>query len=295
MQREGMILKGIGGLYSVLCGQDILECRARGIFRKRGITPLAGDRIRVSEGSLPGTGEIEEIGERKNSLIRPPLANLDQLIVVSSMQEPTFNRFITDKMTAVAIDKGIEPILVLTKTDLGDPEEVLDDYRKAGIRCFTSSLEKTEDLEELRALLKGAMSAFSGNSGVGKSTLMNRLLPGMAQETGDISRKLGRGKHTTRQVELFPLPEGGFIADTPGFSTLDIERYERIRKENLPLCFPEFAEHLGSCKFTSCTHRTEKGCAVLEAMAAGKVAPLRHESYVALYNEAKEIKDWEWE
>ena len=293
MRQRGMILKGVGGLYTVRLETGVYECRARGIFRKRGIVPLAGDIVWISEGMSPGTGEIEAIEPRKNQLIRPPIANLDQLIIVTSLVEPRLNLFIIDKMTAVAEDKGIEPVLILTKTDLADPSTVMEIYRKVGIRCFTSSQSQTDGLDELRAILGGRISAVSGNSGVGKSTLMNRLLPELSLQTADISRKLGRGKHTTRQVELFPLSEGGFLADTPGFSTLDVERYERIQKENLAFCFPEFLENLGHCQFASCTHRNEKGCAVLRAVEEGRIAASRHKNYVTMYNEAEKIKDWE--
>lgn len=292
MQKEGIILKGIGGFYYVLSEDCVFECKARGIFRKEKQTPLAGDHVLLSEDSTPEQGVIDSILERKNSLIRPPVANLDRLFIIASAVEPALNLFITDKMVAIAEDKGIEPIVVFTKTDLQDVSEAEEIYRNAGIRALSVSPENPAT-DELLQLLQGHQSAFTGNSGVGKSTLLNRLLPMLRQETGDISKKLGRGRHTTRQVELFAVPGGGFVADTPGFSSLDIERCEKIKKENLAFAFREFEPYLTQCKFTSCTHRCERGCAVIDAVNRGEIAASRHQSYCALYDEVKDIKEWE--
>ncbi len=292
MQKKGIILKGIGGFYYVLSDNAVFECKARGIFRKERQTPLAGDQVLLSEDSTPEQGVIDTILERKNSLIRPPVANLDRLFIIASSVEPTLNLFITDKMVAIAEDKGIEPVVVFTKTDLQAVTDAETIYHKAGIRVLSVSPENPKT-EELMQLLSGCQSAFTGNSGVGKSTLLNRLLPMLCQETGDISRKLGRGRHTTRQVELFAVPGGGFVADTPGFSSLDIERCEKIKKENIAFCFKEFAPYLTQCKFTSCTHRCERGCAILDAVQRGEIAASRHQSYCALYDEVKDVKEWE--
>lgn len=292
MQSSGVILKGIGGFYYVLSGDTVFECKARGIFRKEKQTPLAGDRVLLSAESVPEQGVIESILERKNSLIRPPVANLDRLFVVASSVEPSLNLFITDKMVAIAEDKGIEPVVVFTKTDLQAVKDAEQIYRNAGIRVLSVSPENPGTTELLN-LLQSCQSAFTGNSGVGKSTLLNRLLPMLRQETGDISKKLGRGRHTTRQVELFAVPGGGFVADTPGFSSLDIERCEKIKKENLAFCFREFIPYLTQCKFTSCTHRRERGCAVLSAVQHGEIAVSRHQSYCELYEEVKDVKEWE--
>ncbi len=291
-EQTGLLRKGIGGFYYVETGGTILECKARGVFRKKGMIPLAGDRVRVTcQGE--GKGVLEEILPRKNSLLRPPVANLDQLFVVASVSEPAFQTFLVDQITAIAVDKGIEPVLLITKTDLEACGGLLEIYRKAGLTCLTFSPADRRDIPMLQNYLKGRISAFTGNSGVGKSTLLNGLYPALGLETGEISRKLGRGRHTTRCVELFPVPGGGYVADTPGFSSLDLERNEHIPKENLPLCFPEFGPYLGKCKFVSCSHTKEKGCAVLEAVAAGSIPVSRHESYTAMYESAKEWKEWE--
>ena len=291
MQSSGVILKGIGGFYYVLSEDMVLECKARGIFRKEKKTPLVGDRVLVSTGDVPEQGMIESILERKNSLIRPPVANLDRLFIVASSVEPNLNLFLIDKMVAIAEDKGIEPVVVFTKTDLRAVKDAEQIYRNAGIRVLSVSPE-SPGTAELLNLLQGCQSAFTGNSGVGKSTLLNRLLPMLQQEIGDISKKLGRGRHTTRQVELFAVPGGGFVADTPGFSSLDIDRCEKIKKENLEFCFREFAPYLTQCKFASCTHRREHGCSVLNAVQRGEIAASRHQSYCALYEEVKDVKEW---
>ncbi len=290
MQQEGTILKGVGGLYTVrMADGTLLECKARGIFRKENISPLAGDRVSVTAESAT----IEAILYRKNSLVRPRMANIDQMVIVSSMAEPALNLFILDKMTAVAVSKGMEPIVVLTKADLASADRAKAIYDAIGMKCLCITPDASDEvLEPLREWLKGKLSAFTGNTGVGKSTLLGRLMH-CELETGDVSRKLGRGRHTTRQVELYELPDGGYAADTPGFSTLDIERYELVRREDLPHSFPEFAPYLDDCRFTSCTHRKEQGCAVCAAVAEGKIPPSRHESYCRMFDEVKDLKEWE--
>lgn len=290
IQREGIILKGVGGLYTVRMDDGVLlDCKARGIFRKENIAPLAGDRVSVTE----ETSTIEEILPRKNSLIRPRMANIDQMVIVSSMAEPALNLFILDKMTAVAVSKKMEPVIILTKADLASADRARSIYESIGMKCLCISPEADDhDLQPLREWLNGKVSAFTGNTGVGKSTLLGRLMH-CTLETGDVSRKLGRGRHTTRQVELFQLPDGGYVADTPGFSTLDIERYELVRREELPYSFPEFEPYLDDCRFTSCTHRKEQGCAVCRAVAEGKIPASRHESYCRMYDEVKDLKEWE--
>lgn len=291
-QKQGILRKGIGGFYYVEAEGSLLECKARGIFRKNNITPLAGDSVLVTDLG-DGYGSLDEILPRKSALRRPPVANLDRLFIVASVSEPAFHPFLVDQISAIAVSKGIEPVLLITKTDLRACQEIANIYHSANLRCLTFSIEDSQDLPALQDLLHGKISAFTGNSGVGKSTLLNGLFPSLKLETGEISRKLGRGRHTTRCVELFPVPGGGYVADTPGFSALELERSEHIPKEELAHCFPEFAPYLGQCKFTSCSHTKEKGCAVLEAVRNGKLPKSRHESYVALYENAKEWKEWE--
>lgn len=288
---DGILLKGIGGFYYVEAAHTIYECKARGIFRKRNNSPLAGDKVIIS---VPDEGYpvIEEIKPRKNSLKRPPLANIDTLVIVCSTVNPAPNTLVIDKMTAAAVDKGIEPVIVISKSDLKSGQELAEIYGKSGIKVFEYSNEDLDSALKIKPIFKNKVTAFTGNSGVGKSTLLNLLYPELQIETGEISEKLGRGRHTTRSVELYKL-DGAYIADTPGFSTVDIERYNLINKDDIQFCFPEFKEYLTDCKFTSCSHTCEKGCAVIEAVKSGVISQSRHKSYVAMYNEVKDIKEWQ--
>ena len=293
MENIGLIVKGIGGFYYVRTADgNTVTCKARGAFRKAKITPLVGDRVKYSMVD-DEEGVIDEILPRKNSLVRPPVANIDRLFIVSSVKDPSPSTLIIDKTIAAAEIKDIEPVLVITKTDVGEYEELKDIYSSVGIKTVFVSSVTGEGTEEVRELLKGCISAFTGNSGVGKSTLLNAIMPELFLETGETSKKLGRGRHTTRHVELFETAGGGYVADTPGFSTMDMERYDLIEKEKLPFGFREFEPYLGDCKFTSCSHTCEKGCAVLEAVNEGKIKKSRHDSYVAMYNEVKDIKQWQ--
>lgn len=287
---NGLLIKAVGGFYYVEADSTIYECKARGSFRKQKISPYVGDRVTIS---VPDDGycAIEAVAERKNSLIRPPLANIDILFIVASTTEPEPNTLVIDKMTAAAVSKNIEPVIVISKTDLSNADSLKEIYTSTGFKIIECSNENNKGAEEIKAMLCGKISAFTGNSGVGKSTILNAILPELALETGDISRKLGRGRHTTRHTELYKIC-GGYIADTPGFSTVDIERYELIRKEDLPNCFPEFEPYIFNCKFTSCAHIKEKGCGVLEALNEGKISQSRHNSYVMMYDEVKNIKEW---
>ena len=289
---NGIIIKITGGFYYVEADTCIYECKARGIFRKRGNSPLVGDYVVIDVPDDDSYCSIEEIKERKNSLIRPALANLDTLVIVSSVVEPNVNTYIIDKMICAAVDKGIEPVVVFSKTDLKSCDEYLEIYNKSGIKAIEYSSVTNKGLEEIKEVLSGRVSAFSGNTGVGKSTLLNALFPELELKTGEISDKLGRGRHTTRTVELFKC-YGGYVADTPGFSTVDLDRYEIIKKDELQHCFPEFEQYIGDCKFTSCAHVCEKGCAVIQAVENGEISKSRHDNYVRMYNEVKDIKDWQ--
>ena len=228
MVKQGRILKGIGGFYYVEAEQTTYECKARGVFRKRGTTPLAGDWVQICIDN--DTGTIEEIFPRKNMLVRPPCANIDQMFLVASVCDPSPNLLVLDKMIAVAEDQEMEPILVISKTDLQSADELEQIYQKAGIQVITVSSVSRQGVEQIKTLLMDKISVFTGNSGVGKSSLLNCISPEFQQETGIISSKLGRGKHTTRQVELLKLPCGGYVADTPGFSTMDMERYNIVKR-----------------------------------------------------------------
>lgn len=291
---QGRILKATGGFYYVLSGETPYECRARGLFRKKGVSPLVGDWVEI-EDTGGEKGYITQIFPRKNSLIRPPLANLDQLFLVASVVDPSPNLLVLDKLIAISERKGIEPILIVTKTDLDNGDLLEKTYKKAGFRVFSSGLGTDKDLEAMRQAMTGKISAFCGNSGVGKSSLLNRIDDRLDLSTAQTSQKLGRGKHTTRHVQLYPVSGGGYIADTPGFSSMDLERYEWILKDDLQYCFREFGPYLKDCRFSGCSHTKEKGCAVLAALDREEIGFSRHSSYCTLYEAAKNIKEWELE
>lgn len=288
MVTEGYIAKGIGGFYYVRTAEGLVECKARGIFRKRNISPVAGDRVRLSaDGSA-----IDEILPRKNVFARPPVANLDILFIVASTVQPVPSTLILDELTAAAVYKGVQPVLVITKADLSAADSLTEAYRLSTIPVILLHYDSGEGLEQVRQMIRGHLCAFCGNSGVGKSTLLNALAPELRRETGSISQKLGRGRHTTREVEIFEVC-GGRIADTPGFASLDAQKICRIPKEELQHAFPEFEPYFGQCRFTGCSHRTEIGCAVRAALKEGKISPTRYQSYLTMYEEASQIKEWE--
>ncbi len=288
----GIITKAIGGLYTVDASDGIYECNARGVFRKKKISPMCGDRV-----NFTAAGEgfvIEEILPRSSELIRPPLANLDLLVFVSSTVEPRPNTLLLDKFIAIAEFKGIRPVVVFTKVDKQSGTELAEIYRSAGIDVFECDNVTGEGSAEVKAMLQGKLSAFTGNTGVGKSSLLNNMFPELELATGEISKKLGRGRHTTRHVQLYKLEGGGYIADTPGFSSFDTNRYDIIFKEKLAGCFVEFADYTDKCRFPDCSHTKEKGCAVIEAVKAGEIPQSRFDSYVQMYEEAKQLKEWEY-
>lgn len=289
---EGRILRQTGGFYYVETEDGIAECRARGRFRKTQETPLVGDRVTIEAGEA-GLGYVTAIHPRRNELVRPPVANIDQLLVILSIVDPPPNLLVVDKLLAIAAYKEIAAVIIVTKADLGETEGLCTRYRQAGypVHCINSLADSPT---EIAALLEGKTSVLTGNTGAGKSTLLNAIAPGLSLATGETSKKLGRGRHTTRVTELFAVA-GGWIADTPGFSSLETAQFERIRKEQLEDCFPEFAPHLGKCRFTGCSHTKEQGCAVLAAVAAGEISTSRHENYCIMYDEARQIKDWEIE
>ncbi len=288
---DGIIIKGIGGFYYVEAAGEVFECKPRGIFRKSGIKPLAGDRVSISINEN-AENTINEIYERKSLLQRPPVANVDKLFIVSSVCEPKPVLLIIDRLTALAVNKGIEPVVVFTKSDLENADEFIEIYRKSGIKAFSVSCVTGEGVDCVKAELKNHISAFCGNSGVGKSSLLNAIDPELSLKTGEISDKLGRGRHTTRHSELFKV-EGGYVADTPGFSSFEAEETELILKEELPYAFKEFEEYLGQCKFSTCLHTVDKGCRIIQAVNDGEIPLSRHESYCSMMEQAKNIKEWE--
>lgn len=290
---NGTILKGIGGFYYVEAADGVYECRARGAFRNEGLTPLVGDkvRIRVEDGEHENT--IEEIFPRRNELRRPPVANIDRIIIVVASMEPRPNPLVIDRLTAIAVRKEIEPVIVLNKADLTSVEELKETYEKTPFPVVVTNGLTGEGTEELRALLKDHTCAFTGNSGVGKSTLLNALDPSLDLATAEISRKLGRGKHTTRECTLMKVA-GGYVVDTPGFASLEFSREELVLKEDLEDCFPEFEPYIASCKFhPSCAHMNDKGCAVTAAVEAGDISASRYRSYRAMYEEVKDLSAWQ--
>lgn len=292
MKIDGIIIKGIGGFYYVEAADGIIyECKARGVFRKEKITPLAGDKVEISVDEN-NKNSIDKIYERRNMFKRPPIANVDKLVIVSSICDPRPNLLIIDRLTAVAVYKNVEPIIVFTKNDLQSADEYIEIYKNAGFKTFAVSNETGEGIGEIKAVIENGVCVFTGNSGVGKSSLINRMYPDFALETGEISKKLGRGRHTTRHVELLKI-NNGYIADTPGFSSLDFETNDLIKKDELAFCFPDFSDFIDSCKFSTCAHVNDKGCRLIEAVNSGDVMRSRHESYVTMYNEVKDIKDWQ--
>ena len=288
----GIITKALSGFYYVACDEKVIECKARGNFRKSGVSPLVGDRVEFEKTS-ESSGIIDKICKRKNSIARPPVANVDKLFIVSAYSSPAPNTFLIDKMTVIAKYNNIEPVIVFNKCDMGDFEELRRVYTAAGFKTYIISASSSEGINALEEELKGCVSAFTGNSGVGKSSILNKIFGENKIATGEVSEKLGRGRHTTRHTELYELPFGGFVADTPGFSSLDIDTNDYALKEKLPLLFEEFAEYEDACRFSSCTHTKESGCAVLSAVKSGEIQESRHSSYLQLFEEMKDLKPWE--
>ena len=279
-------MKGIGGFYYVETAAGLFECKAKGRFRKEKLTPLAGDLVSITVRD-DQENTIDEIRPRKNALKRPPVANVDRLFLVISAVQPLPRPLVIDKLTCIAEKNEIEPVLIFSKTDLAPIEEWQKIYATTGY----TMLENTQ-LDAIRALISGKVCAFTGNSGVGKSTLINALAPSLDLATNEISEKLGRGRHTTRQAEIFHVADG-LVIDTAGFSSLDLLQTEVIQKDDLAACFPEFREHLLDCRFSTCSHTCEKGCAICALVERGEISPSRHKSYCTLYEEAKSIKPWE--
>ncbi len=284
---QGRIYKGVGGFYYVKTEDgNLCECKPRGIFRKRGIKPLAGDWVTMEMEA--GSEHITEIHERKNYFVRPPVANVDVLFVVASTTEPLPNTLTIDKLLAVAVDQHTTPVLLITKTDLAGADQLLKDYASPGFEVLVVDAETEHGLDDVRRLLKGNLGVFAGNTGVGKSTLLNALLGEDERETGEISQKLGRGRHTTREVEIYEVG-GGLIADTPGFTSFELQGKADILPENMQIAFPDVAAFMPYCKFSGCSHVSEPGCAVREALKDGDITESRYNNYVTLYQQAKEL------
>ncbi len=288
----GIIVKALSSFYYVDLNNTVYECKARGNFRKSGFSPLVGDMVEF-ESIDSKHGIINSILPRKNALKRPNVANINKLFIVSSYSTPAPNTHIIDKITAIARYNDIEPIIVFNKADMGDFAEYERIYKNAGFKTYVISVKNGTGINELSQELKDSVSVFTGNSGVGKSSILNFLLGNNAIATGDVSEKLGRGRHTTRHIEAYKLPFGGFVVDTPGFSAIEYDNSDYNFKECLAQCFYDFGDNIHDCKFTSCTHTKEAGCKVLEAVENGEIEPTRHKSYVEIFEELKDLKAWE--
>ena len=287
----GRILRSISGFYDVQTPEGLISCRARGILRRQGNSPLTGDLVEISVEK--GKGMVEAILPRRNSFVRPAVANVDALVVFAANVNPITEPFLIDRVAAIAGDQEVPVLLCVNKCDLDPAIDLVRIYRNAGFPVITTSAETGEGVEELSQWIRGKLTAFTGNSGVGKSSVLNRLCPELALPTGEVSEKLGRGRHTTRHVELYKLGEDTYVADTPGFSSFDTDQMEIILKENLQYAFPDFGPYIGSCRFDDCSHRKEPDCAVRAALEAGDLEPTRYDSYLKLYEKSSQVKTWE--
>lgn len=291
---KGTILKALSGFYYVDdgTGGPLISCRGRGRLRHAKVTPLVGDEV-IFTLSGDGSGMVDEVLPRRNQFERPTVANIDQLVIIASGAIPITDPYLIDRMVSIAAWKGCESVICLNKCDLDGADDIYKTYQDAGFQTLRVSAETGEGLDALYTAIAGKVSAFTGNSGVGKSSILNRLEPDFNLQVGEVSNKLGRGRHTTRHVELFRLKNGAIVADTPGFSSFDTEALEGCGKENLAATYQEFTPYLNDCRFVGCAHVKEKGCAVLEALAQGKIAPSRHASYVRLYQQAAQHNPWD--
>lgn len=289
---QGRIVKALSGFYYVREeNSHITQCRARGIFRKEHITPLVGDHVAFSRQGKGGT--VEQIYPRRNSFLRPAVSNLDLLVILASESNPVTDPFLIDRVSAIAGEQNVPVLLCVNKIDLKDGEALAGIYRRAGFQVHPTSAQTGQGIAKLKQAICGKTVAFTGNSGVGKSSILNCLDADISIQTGEVSEKLGRGRHTTRHVELYCLPDGTCVIDTPGFSSFDTEQMELTVKENLQYAFPDFAPYLGQCRYHDCAHLKEPDCAVLQALKDGRLEPSRHASYARLYEEAKKIRLWE--
>lgn len=287
----GRILRSLSGFYDVQTSDGIVTCRGRGSLRKNHQTPLTGDMVEITVEK--GKGMVEKILPRRNCFVRPAVANVDALVVFAANVNPITEPFLIDRVAAIAGDQGVEVILCVNKCDLDPAVDLMRIYQNAGFTVIRASAQTGEGVDDLRARIQGKLTAFTGNTGVGKSSMLNRLCPELQLATGEVSEKLGRGRHTTRHVELYKLDDETYVADTPGFSSFDTDQMDVILKENLQYAFPDFGEFMGGCQFHDCSHRAEPGCAVRAALEEGKLEPTRYDSYLKLYEKASQIKLWE--
>ena len=289
---EGVITKSLSGFYYVTANGQTLECRARGSFRKEGISPLVGDKVEFEDFGN-GKGVVNSVYSRRNAFVRPAVANIDLLVFLAAAVIPVTDPYLIDRVAAIAESVNCDFLICINKADVDPGDELAEIYRHSGYRVIRTSAVSGLGVDTLREAVSGKICAFTGNTGVGKSSLLNALSPKLGLQVGEVSRKLGRGRHTTRHVELFALPDETYIADTPGFASFDMELMDPIPKEELQYAFPEFREHIGNCRFRDCAHLKEPGCAVLQAVEAGDIHPSRHAGYARLYELSAQYKDWE--
>ena len=289
---KGTIIRALSGFYYVKSGQKLIECRARGRFRLDGTSPLVGDRVECTLDDQ-GRGRIDKLEERKNFFIRPAVANIDVMVFVAANANPITDPFLIDRVSVIAAAADCETVVCVNKCALDHGDALFEIYQKAGLTVIRTSAADGEGLDELKNAISGKISAFTGNSGAGKSSILNALVPGLDIPVGEVSEKLGRGRHTTRHVELYDIGGGTLAADTPGFASFDVEMINAIEKEQLQYLFPEFSTYLGKCRFDDCAHLKEPGCAVTAAVAAGIISPSRHASYARLYELSARHKSWE--
>ena len=288
---EGRIIKSLSGFYDVQTPDGVVTCRGRGSLRRTGDSPLTGDMVEISVDK--GKGMVERILPRKNRFVRPAVANVDALVVFAANVNPVTEPFLIDRVAAIAGDQEVPVYICINKCDLDPAVDLKRVYTNAGFPVILASAETGEGVEELWHLIAGKLTAFTGNTGVGKSSMLNALCPALGLATGEVSQKLGRGRHTTRHVELFCLGEDTYVADTPGFSSFDTEQMDVLLKENLQYAFPDFAPYLGGCQFHDCSHRAEPGCAIRERVEQGCIEKSRYDSYLRLYEKSSQIKLWE--
>ena len=289
---RGRIEKALSGFYYVNTGGEVLRCRARGKFRREGLSPLVGDWVEVRELG-GGEGFVEAVEPRKNVFLRPAAANIDQLVIIASAAIPVTEPYLIDRIAAIAALKSCQVLLCLNKCDLDPADELYDIYRHSAIQVLRVSAATGEGIPELCAAIAGKLNAFTGNSGVGKSSILNALDPTFHIQVGEVSTALGRGRHTTRHVELYRLDCGADVVDSPGFSSFETDALNLELKAHLPETFREFVPYLGKCRFVGCSHTKEAGCAVLEAVRSGSIQKSRHESYLRLYEELKPLQEWQ--
>ena len=288
---DGLIIKAISGFYYVKSEDGkTYECKARGKFKNNNQTLLVGDKVDFTPDGEKGV--VDAVKPRKNTLNRPPVANIDKLFIVSSSVVPSPSTLLIDRMTALCAYKNIDPVIIFNKNDLEDVSGWCQIYRNAGFKTIACSAVSGEGINDIISELNGCISAFTGNSGAGKSSLLNKIFPTLSLSTGDVSEKLGRGRHTTRHTELFEHEFGGYVADTPGFSLLEAEKDDLNFKENLSDFFIEFEDFKYDCRFSDCNHTGDKGCAVCAAVNSGEIEETRYKSYLTIYEELKDLKAW---